>query len=105
MIKHFFVLCENIMLILWRLITFILIYSVFTIQSYYYFSFLHIYSVEDSKIRKNLETQIKELNSFKEDSELNVTTLENQIKKLEEEKNKLLKELGDTNSVLILGMF
>lgn len=45
------------------------------------------------------------MNNLKEDAELNVSSLENRIKELEEEKDKLLKELGDTNSVLITGMF
>lgn len=64
-----------------------------------------MHSIEILKIKKDFETQIKELNNLKEDAELNVTSLENRIKELEEEKDKLLKELGDTNSVLITGMF
>lgn len=57
------------------------------------------------KIKKDFETQIKELNNFKENAELNVTSLENRIRELEGEKDKLLKELEDTNSVLIIGTF
>lgn len=80
-------------------------YVCFTIAHLKYICFSFLHSIENLKIKKDFETQIKELNNFKEDAELNVTKLENQIKELEREKDKLLKELEDTNSVLIVGKF